>query len=112
MHRGHKKRAAAMDAPALTFLPYLSLECPYHHQEDQSDQGSQEDPQEDPPVENELSVVISPLWLSEPPIPNETCATAGPAVRAIITAIRAATTNNRMLRLIKRHLLYFTKGWG
>jgi len=100
MHRGHKKRAAAMDAPALTFLPYLSLECPYHHQEDQSDQGSQEDPQEDPPVENELSVVISPLSFSEPPIPNETCATAGPAVRAIITAIRAATTNNTMVRLI------------
>ena len=70
-----------------------TLERPYHHQEDQSDQGSQEDPQEDPPEENELSVVISPLSLSEPPIPNETCATAGPAVRAIITAIRASTTN-------------------
>src|ERR671913_49802 len=94
-----------MPQPSRSF-PNLSLERPYHHQEDQSDQGSQEDPQED----NELSVVISPLSLSEPPIPNETCATAGPAVRAIITAISAATTNNRMLRLITRHLLYFTKG--
>ena len=100
-----------MPQPSRSF-PNLSLERPYHHQEDQSDQGSQEeDPQEeDPPEENELSVVISPLSLSEPPIPNETCATAGLAVRAIITAISAATTNNRMVRLIKRHLLYFTKG--